>query len=86
MSKDKSVVNIDALKDTLVTEHKSYGEQMDLETFKAFLDVVNRRVPYSSRDFEKHHFIENIATTDAEADRYNNRNEFFIDCRPNRQR
>lgn len=57
-----------------------------LVAFKEFLDIVNERRPYSSSDFKKHHFIENIATTDAEADRYNNRNEFFIDCRPGRCR
>ncbi len=78
MSKDKSVVNIDALKDTLVTEHKSYGEQMNLATFKEFLDVVNQRVPYSSRDFEKHHFIENIAITPEQAALCRARGEFCI--------
>lgn len=66
MAKDKAVIK-DAFKDNLVTEHKSYGEQMDLATFKVFLDVVNKRVPYSSRDFEKHHFIENIAITPEQA-------------------
>lgn len=57
-----------------------------LAAFKEFLDVVNERKPYNSADFKKHHFIENIATTDAEVDRYNNRNEFFMDCRPGRCR
>lgn len=61
MSKDKSVVNIYALKDTLVTEHKSYGEQMNLATFKEFLDVVNQRRPYCSADFKKQTFIRDLS-------------------------
>lgn len=78
MAKDKSVINTDVLKETIVTEHKSYGEQMNLATFKAFLDVVNRHVPYSSRDFEKHHFIENIATTPEQAAFWRAHGEFCV--------
>ena len=65
-------------KNNVVIRRDFTGKKLTPEEFQEFQKIVNQHRPYCSADFNKHHFIENIANNPAEAAMYRARNEFFI--------
>ena len=59
---------------------KSNLKPLTKEQFAEFQKIVNQHSPYCSADFEKHHFIENIASSPVEVAICRARGEYFIKC------
>ena len=77
---DKSVINKDVFKNHIIIHRPFVGKQLTPEESAEFAAIVNERRPYCSADFEKHHFVENIATTPEEAAFWHAMGEFCIKC------